>query len=193
MTRRKLSRASLLALLGMMAVGACSSDTPAGGSPERSVTRVAQPEDVIDQELMIALAQAKNFHHKARVYQSEGNMLEAIASVRQILALQFPPSAPEADDVRNDARALLAKLLLSQGQLDEATRVVDEGLAASQRESFFVANLHTVQGEIFEERARLLDATDKAKASDARRAAITAFERSIKINEALQKKLMEER
>lgn len=181
----------LWALAILVAFGACSSET--APAPTKSVTRVAEPDDVIDQELMIALAQAKNFHHKARVYESDGNLREAIASVRQILGLRFPAGAPEADDVRNDARALLGKLLVAQGQLDEAMKVVEEGLAASQRESFFVANLYTVQGEIFEERAKALDETDKAKATEARRAAITAFEKSIKINEALQKKLMEER
>lgn len=189
-------------LVGVLAIGmiavtifgwsACSSES-AQPSGQRSVTRVAEPEDVIDQELMIALAQAKNFHHKARVHESDGNVREAIASVRQILSLRFPANAPEADDVRNDARALLGKLLVAQGQLDEAMKLVEDGLAASQRESFFVANLYTVQGEILEERAKVLDATDKAKATEARKAAITAFEKSIKINEALQKKLMEER
>lgn len=169
--------------------------------PSGSVTRVADPSDVggapgepIDQELMIALAQAKNFHHKAKVYMTDGNLAEATAAVRQILSLRFPANAPEADDVRLDARALLAKLLVSQGQLDEAMRTVDEGLATSRRESFFVANLYTVQGEILEARAALLDGEgQKAPATEARRAAIAAYDRSIQINEALQKKLMEGR
>ena len=64
---------------------------------------------------MIALSKAKNFHHKAKVYMSDGNIAEAIASVREILSLQFPAGAPEAEDVRNDARALLAKLLRRPG------------------------------------------------------------------------------
>src|SRR6185503_18124331 len=51
---------------------------------------------------------------------------DAIGEVRQVLSLPFPRGAPEADDVRNDARALLAKLLVNQGQLDEAARTVDE-------------------------------------------------------------------
>jgi tetratricopeptide (TPR) repeat protein len=159
-------------------------------------TRVADPSDIIDQELMIALAQAKNFHHKSKVYMADGNLTAATASVRQILSLHFPKAAPEADDVRNDARALLAKLLMSQGQLDEATRTIEEGLAASQRESFFVANLYTVQGELHEARAVGFDATGdagKAAAIDERRAAIASYDRSIQINERLQKTLLEER
>jgi len=157
---------------------------------------VADPTDVIDEELMVSLAQAKNFHRKAKVYMSDGNLVAATASVRQILSLRFPAGAPEAEDVRADARALLAKLLVSQGQLEEAMRTVQEGLAQSQRESFFVANLHTVQGEIHEARAAQLDAegeASKAKATDERRAAIAAYDRSIQINEKLQKQLMEQR
>lgn len=173
----------------------------AGCSGERDptpppTTRVADPTDAIDQELMIALGQAKNFHHKAKVYMTDGNLTAATASVRQILSLHFPKAAPEADDVRNDARALLAKLLMSQGQLDEAMRTIDEGLAPSQRESFFVANLYTVQGELHEARAAALDAAgepSKAAAIDERRQAIASYDLSIQINERLQKKLLEER
>jgi tetratricopeptide (TPR) repeat protein len=157
---------------------------------------VAEPGDAIDQDLMIALGQAKNFHHKAKVYMTDGNLTAATAAVRQILSLAFPRGAAEADDVRNDARALLAKLLVSQGQVDEAARTIDEGLAQSQRESFFVANLYTVQGEIHEARAAAFDATGeagKASAIDQRRQAIGSYDRSIQINERLQKKLMEQR
>jgi hypothetical protein len=183
----------ILALALGMASCSCTGTAPdrepGGGSP--SVTRVAEPEDVIDQDLMIALAQAKNFHHKAKVYMTDAKPAEAIASVREILSLRFPAGAPEAEDVRLDARALLAKLLVSEGQLDDAMRTVDEGLALVQRETFFVANLYTVQGEIHEARAANFDsANDKARAIEERRAAITSYDRSIQINAAIQKKLM---
>jgi len=165
----------------------CSNGEPTRGA----VTKLADPDEVISEELMLALAQAKNFHHKAKVYMSDGKSLEAIAAVRQILSLRFPAGAPEADDVRNDARALLAKLLVSQGQLDEAMRTVEEGLASSQRESFFVANLYTVKGEIHHARAALLDDPANAKSIEEKRAAIDALDRSIKINTALQQRLEE--
>jgi hypothetical protein len=192
-------RLGALSLVGALAAAAgagagiaCQADsTPA---PRGSVTKVPEAGDVIDQELMIALAQAKNFHHKAKVYMSDGNLVAATASVRQILSLRFPASAPEAEDVRLDARALLAKLLVSQNQLEEAMRTVDEGLAQTSRESFFVANLYTVRGEIREARAKQReDANDKAGATEEKRAAIVDYDRSIQINEALQKRLMEGR
>jgi hypothetical protein len=194
-----------LAALGALALAACSTERDAGSSARtgeaapRPATRLTDPADadaeLIGQDLLVALAQAKNFHHKAKVYMTDGNLPAATASVREILSLAFPRGAPEAEDVRNDARALLAKLLISQGQLDEAARTVAEGLAQSQRESFFVANLYTVQGEIHEARAAVLDASDpgKAAARDERHAAIESYDHSIQINVRLQKKLMEER
>jgi len=160
------------------------------------VTKVADASDVIDESLMMALAQAKNFHRKAKVYMSDGKLDEAAAAVRQILSLAFPKGAPEADDVRLDARALLAKLLVLQGKLDEAMRTVDEGLASSQRESFFTANLYTVRGEIQEARAANYDAEgepSKGLAAASRRSAIESYDKSIQINEKLQKQLMENR
>lgn len=168
-----------------------------GGEKEPPVTtRTPEPTEVIGEELMIALSKAKNHHHKARVYMSDGKLTEAIASVRAILSLEFPAGAPEAEDVRNDARALLAKLLVGQNQLEEAMTVVTEGIAQSQRESFFVANLYTVKGEIHEARAAALDPADpnnQAKIVEEKRAAIEAYDKSNEINTALQQRLMEER
>ena len=91
------------------------------------------------------------------------------------------------------ASALLAKLLVSQGQLEEAMTTVSEGLAQASRESFFVANLHTVQGEIHEARAAQLDAAKDPRAAEEKRAAIAAYDRSIQINASLQKRLLEGR
>jgi hypothetical protein len=154
--------------------------------------RVADPAEVIGEDLMISLSKAKNFHHKARVLISDGKPAEAIAAVREILSLEFPKGAPEADDVRNDARASLAKLLVGQGNVDEAMKVVTEGIAQSQRESFFVANLYTVKGEIHEARAALLDPADPNVKVE-KRAAIEAYDKSNQINTVLQQRLMEER
>jgi len=176
-----------------IALAGCGGCGTSSDQPTKNVTGLPDPGDAIGQDLMLSLAQAKNFHHKAKVYISDGNIPAAIASVRSILSLRFPANAPEADDVRNDARALLAKLLAGQGQLDEAMRTVEEGLAQSSRQSFFVANLYTVKGEIHEQRATQLDGdpNTKQKAIDERHAALDAYSQSIKIDEELQKKLAE--
>lgn len=174
-------------ILAVLLITACNTSEP------QPTTKLAEPADAIDQNLMVALSKAKNFHHKAKVYMSDGNTTAAIASVREILSLQFPPNAPEAEDVRNDARALLAKLLLGSGQpgsLDEAMTVVTEGIAQSQRKSFFVANLYTVKGEVHEARAAQFT-DDKAKATAEKHAAIEAYDASNAIDTELQKQLME--
>jgi hypothetical protein len=183
---------TLITACALVLVLACTGDR----NEPKPTTRTADPTDVIGQDLMIALSKAKNFHHKARVYMSDGKLVEATASVREILSLRFPAHAPEAEDVRNDARALLAKLLIGQGQIEEAMTVVTEGIAQSQRESFFVANLYTTKGEVHEARAAAIDASDPANKSriDAERhAAIEAYDKSNAINTVLQQRLMEDR
>ena len=184
-------------LLGgaLVALGfACSGEPDNKGGP---VTRITEPEDAIDEALMLSLSQAKNFHHKARVYMSDGQLPLATDSVRKILAIEFPAGAPEAEDVRLDARAMLAKLLVAQGQVDAAMSVVDEGLASSTRESFFVANLYTVKGEVLQAQAELLVSTgepaDAERAREIRKQAIVAFDKSIAINEGLQKRILGEK
>jgi hypothetical protein len=200
MKHRVLLVVSVLALVGAAFLFgvACSGETvTTGGSGEttkhppvpRDVTKVPDSDDVIDEELMISLGQAKNFHYKAKVYMFDGKVTEAIAAVRQILSLRFPPNAPEAEDIRNDARALLGRLLVSQNQLDEAMRVVEEGLATVKRESFFVANLYTVKGEIHYARAGQITDPQDPKAVLEKRSAIEALDKSIKINETLLKNL----
>ena len=182
----------VIALCCIVSVASCSQRK---AEPESSVTQVTDPSEVIDQKLMLALSLAKNFHHTAKVYMSDGNPTAAIASVREILSLHFPANAPEAEDVRNDARGLLARLLVGQGQLEEAMIVVKEGLASASRESFFSANLYTVKGEIHEANAQKLDAdpATKARATDERHRAIESFEASNKIDKKLQEQLMESR
>jgi len=176
----------------ILTFSACTGDRVDERAP---TTRTAEPTDVIDKALMLSLSKAKNFHHKARVLMSDGKLVEATAAVREILSLAFPAGAPEAEDVRNDARALLSKLLVAQGQIEEAMTVVTEGLAQSQRESFFVANLYTAKGEVHEARAAAMDATDPTKKptiAAEKHEAIDAYDKSNAINTRLQQQLMGE-
>lgn len=188
-------RVALLALGAVLA--ACDDE-----GESRPATRIAEPRDLahaadqaprLTQELMLALAQAKNFHHRAKVYMSDGDLPTAMASVRSILSLRFPPGAPEAEDVRADARALLAKLMMGRGEHEQAEQVIAEGLAEATRDSFFIANLYTVRGELYEAMAEAALAAPGGAASAAqlRRKAIEAFDRSISINRAIQERLVE--
>lgn len=191
----------IVTLLCLLAAGlaACSGERDVGS--ERSVTALPDPDDPdrgepLSEELMLALSLAKNYHHKADVLAQEARFDESAEALRQILAVRFPAGAPEAEDVRLDARARLAKLLAGQGRIDEAVRVVEEGLAGAPRRSFFLANLYTVKGEVHEAQAAALDqrGTDQARsaARAVRRAAIAAFDESIRINRALQEALLHE-
>jgi hypothetical protein len=185
-----------LAILIASAVIAITAFVACGDKEPAPRVNTPDPTEVIGEELMLSLQKAKNLHHKARVFMSDGQIDEAVAAVREILSLKFPAGAPEAEDVRNDARALLAKLLLGQDKVEDAMTVVTEGIAQSQRESFFVANLYTVKGELHEARAAHLDANDpaqKTKIIDEKRAAIEAYDKSNAINTVLQQKLMEDR
>lgn len=182
--------------VALAGLGACGPERDPG--TERSVTALPEPDqgEPLSEELMLALSLAKNYHHKADVLAQEGRMDESAEALRQILGIRFPDGAPEAEDVRLDARARLAKLLVRQGRTDDAVRVVEEGLAGAPRRSFFLANLYTVKGEVHEAQATAFDqqGTDQARAaaSDARRAAIAAFDESIRINRALQESLLRE-
>jgi tetratricopeptide (TPR) repeat protein len=181
-----------LALLGLLVtalLGACSGER---SESQRSLTRLPTPDEVSSEALMVALAQARNHHHKADVYLGEGNLPAAVESVQRVLSLEFPRNAAEAEAVKLDARARVAKLLVAQDQLDEALRVARDGTAEATGESFFLANLYTVIGEIHEARAARLGASDAAVATAERKQAISAYDRAIAINEIVQKQLAKE-
>lgn len=202
-----------VALVGTLALGlaicACADDRQSASQAgdNRSVTETPEANGrnlpVLGEALMLALAQARNYHHKADVHVKQAKLDQAIGALRAIEDIPFPEGAPEAEDVKLDARARRAKLLVTAGDLKTAMKVVDEGIAGASRESFFVANLHTVKGEVYEATANLLDDAPDAeteaeaearqqRARTARRDAIMSFDRAISINTELQKALLNE-
>jgi tetratricopeptide (TPR) repeat protein len=186
---------ALVAGLALAAVVATSCGNPDDATESSArVTALPGPDEALSEPLMLALAQARNYHHKADVLLREARVDEAAAALRQILSIPFPPGAPEAEDVLLDARARLAKLLTSgdQPEVADALAVVDQGIAAARRPSFFLANLYTARGEVLEVSAERLAERDPAAARAARVQAIEAFDRSIEINEALMRKLIRE-
>ena len=201
------ARALLIAGLALLTCWGCGNRTGEGDS-DRPVTELPQASTrdltgdgsgaAIDEPLMIALAQTKNFHHKADVYLGDGKLDQAIDSVKQIFSIPFPDGAPEAEDIDLDARARLASLLATQGKTEEAMTIVDQGIDNATRRSFFLANLYTARGEVYEAMANILDDEDedndaaRLQAREARRNAIEAFDQSITINQELQRKLLEQ-
>ncbi len=199
--RRLIPLATTLGLASFSMFGACD-DRDADATDTADRVRLPQPDDAIDEPLMLALAVAKNFHHEAKVYMADGKPEDAIAAVRKILEVRFPDGAPEGEDVRLDAHALLGKLLVGQRRLDDAMNIVETGIAAATRDSFFLANLHTVRGEVLQAQALALEATGttdaiKAEVSAIRRRAIEAFDQSnaivVPLQERLYQKIKDER
>ncbi len=190
MTRRAFALLASLGLILAVFAVATSCGNTSDDPPQRSVTQLPDPGEVIDEPLMLAMSRAKNFHHIANVYLQDGNVDAAVAEVRKILTIEFPAGAPEAQDVLLDARARLGKLLLGQAKQEESLRVVDEGIASATRESYFLANLYTVRGEILETAAPN-QATDEAK-QQMRHDAIEAFEKSNEMQLVIQRALAKE-
>jgi len=171
-----------------------SDDDRAGDEPKKGrVTEITRPADALSEELMLALSMAKNLHHKADVYLAEMKSDQAVAALKQILAIKFPDGAPEREDVTLDARARLAKLLASQGKLDEALTTTDEGIKSSSRRSFFLANLHAVRGEILEGRAVQVEDSQPDQAKKLRHDAIQSLDEAIQIEKALLDQRYQER
>lgn len=175
-------------------VASCAQDDRDEGDAKKGrVTEITQPGDALSEELMLALSMAKNLHHKADVYLAEMQSDQAASALRQILAIQFPAGAPEREDVTLDARARLAKLLASQGKLDEALTTADEGIKTATRRSFFLANLHAVRGEILEGRAVQVEDSQPDQARKLRHDAIQSLDQAIQIEKALLDQRYQER
>lgn len=188
----------LLAGLVAAAAGVCGSCAPSdderdGQEKKGRVTEITQPGDALSEELMLALSMAKNLHHKADVYLAEMRSDEAVKALEAILEIRFPEGAPEGEDVRLDARARLARLLAGQGKLDAALTVVDRGIAAARRRSFFLANLSAVRGEILEGRALQIEDSQPDEAKRLRRDAIKSLDEAIQIEKTLLDQRYQER
>ena len=188
LSKRLLGCYLLLPLLALLAFAHCGKESRPPDPERVPVVELAEPENALSEELMVSLGQARNFHHKADLLLRSGKTEEAAAAVEAVLAIRFPPEAPETEDVILDTHARLAKLRILQGQLEGAMSLVDEGIALSTRDSFFLANLHTVRGEVFEATANAAEPNSEA-AKQATIDAISAFDASIKINEGLLEKL----
>lgn len=160
-------------------------------APAGCITEEPQP---IDEHLMAALGQARALHHLADVQLAEGDTAEALAALERVVAIEFPEGAPERDDVVVDAYGRMAKIQLGAGRLDDAMATVEKGLREGrERETFYVAALHMVVGEIHEGRAAAArEANDTATARSAAREAIEAYERSIAVNQKVLDRLLAE-
>ena len=192
-------RSAGLLLAAALLAGIAACDGSRGGVTATPAER--DDDRPLSTELLAALGQARSYHHIADLHLADGDLDAAAAALAQILEVRFPAGAPEGAETILDARARLARLELGRGRLDRAQRIVDDGLAAVSRDSFFLANLYTVAGELHEARARSLapapaPALGDGAAGDAARAerkqAIAAYGRAIEIDERVQRALAKE-
>lgn len=189
-------RASLVLWVVIAAAACAKGGAPAPGADDGTCCPcpTGQQQRPLSRELMAVLAAARGHHHQADIHLRQGELDAAIAKVRAILALGLDSRWPEAEEVRVDATARLAKLLLQGEKPEEALKLVDVELAKDLRPSFYQANLHSVRGELLEARVKVLDQKgEKEQAKTMAREALAAFERSIRINKALQLELQKKR
>jgi tetratricopeptide (TPR) repeat protein len=132
---------------------------------------------------MAALGTVRALHHEADVYEGAGQFAQASQAMRRVLDLRLPQGFGDAESVRADAWGRLAELDLRRDAPDEALARVDEGLAATPRESVLQARLFMVRGQALRALAeRAAGAGDGALAARRREEALAALERSIEVN-----------
>jgi tetratricopeptide (TPR) repeat protein len=195
-----LCRASALtsALFVALALASCASDRapqqPGSGLPCRCECPQS-PKGGLSTALLSRLATARALHHQADLLLARDDVDGAIAKVRGILALDLDGRWPEAEEVRLDATARLAKLLADKKKdLAGALKLVEGELERKPRPSFYAANLHSTRGDLLEAKVKQLDAAGKkVEAKALAREAMAAFERSIRINKQLQKQLQNDK
>ena len=173
-TRRSGRAATLAIIVAFGGLTACARQEAPEEEPRRPV---------VDQRLLAALGLAQSYQHQADELEALGNRPGAIAKVRQVLEIPFPEGAPEAEDLRLDARGRVAELELEAGDLDAADESLALGLAEATRVSYFKARLFAVRGRVLQARAaRLREAGNEDQARLVSQQAIGAFEQSIALN-----------
>lgn len=147
-----------------------------------------------DEAMLLMLSEARALQRYADLKLIDGDVEGAIASVRQVLAIRFPPAAPETEDVLLDAHARLARLLLSRGGQEAEEAALAELAAARRlatRDSFFRSHIENVAADVYAARAKRLTSPEAQK--EARRQEAQALLRVIEIDRRLQHALFNTR
>jgi len=131
----------------------------------------------VDDAAMVYLMAARGHHARADLLADGGDSAAAAAEMEALLSLD-PPAGPVVQDAQQDAWARLArlKLRLEPPDLVGALAAVDAGLAVTDGDTFYVANLLLAQGEVLEAKGEL-------------DAALDAYDRSIAINKRVLERL----
>jgi tetratricopeptide (TPR) repeat protein len=142
---------------------------------------------IVDPVLLAFLSKARSAHHSADALETSGDVAGAISALEGLTRGSRPggdkPLA-EVNEVLSDTHARLAELQSSRGQFDAAIEHVDAGLGMAKDVTYFRGHLFEVRGLVEERRAKSFDErgeTDKAR--DARKAAISAFDEAVRIQD----------
>jgi hypothetical protein len=169
-------------MVGGAALLGCRGDaTAVSGCPSAEST--APP---IDEAVMAFLSAARALHHEADLQERSGDSAGAIATLERLVALPAPPRAVEVDEVLGDARARMAELRLSRGDVEGASRDVHAGLERAQSPTYFRGHLLEVDGIVEEKRASALaDAGRPEEAARARTLAVGLLEEAVHMQEGV--------
>lgn len=177
-------KARLLGLVVLAALSLPACHRPPPGQP------VVSPQ-VTGEAILLMLTEARAWQRRADLHLSDGDIAAAIAAVKEVLNIPFPSDAAEAEDVRLDATARLAKLYLTAGTAEaeeQALAQLELGRKGATHDSFFRVNLEMVAADVYEARAGRL--TDPEAKKEAKRQAIASLESATQIARRLQHALL---
>lgn len=166
---------------------ACARSEHDRANPQRPALSEASGPTVIDPVLLAFLSKARAAHHSADAAESSGNIDAAVAALEGLArgpkpGGEHPPA--EVSEVLSDTHARLADLQSARGQFDSASTHVRQGLELAASVTYFRGHLFEVQGLVEERRAKALDQQGETeKAKEARKAAITAFDEAVRVQD----------
>jgi hypothetical protein len=193
MRRLALASALVAASLGLGACGKADLETvaPAASSPTRTAAApggaacTCAGEVVVDPALLAFLSKARAAHHQADLAEDAKDTQRALAALAQITTGPLPGGTPvpaEVAEVIADARARLADLESSAGDVDTALREIEAGLTYAVAPTHFRGHLFEVKGIVLERRiAALKEKGDSKGAEQVKGEAIAAFNEAIEI------------
>jgi hypothetical protein len=162
---------------------AASAHAPPVGAPGAACACAG--EAVVDPALLAFLSKARAAHHQADLAEDDKDLQRAVAAVEKITAGPLPggtPAPAEVAEVIADARARLADLESSSGNIDGALREIEAGLTYAVTPTHFRGHLFEVKGIVLERRiATLKEKGDARGAERVKGEAITAFNEAIEI------------
>ena len=192
--------AALALVVGALLSG-CAQQNSTGDGDDARPSQAARPaatacacedEPVVDPPLLAFLSLARAAHHEADLAMADGDRAKALAALARVTSATWTgKKPPELVEVTADTFARIADLQSEAGQLDEASRAVDAGLALATEPTHYRGRLFELRGVVEQRREKALkDKGDKEGAAKAHQAALDAFAKAIDIQEDVIARMM---